>query len=245
MCAADPDRGQLPEVPAAATSLFGQGIALAEEYAWLLTTDGVLRGLVGPGEAPRIWDRHLLNCAAIAERVPAEATVTDVGSGAGLPGIALAIARPDLAVTLIDSMARRTDFLTEVVGALALAERVRVVRARAEEVADQLPPAAVVTARALAPLDRLSRWCLPLAAVGGKVLAVKGESAAAEVAAYSAAVRRLGGGSPAIYRCGVGLVEPPATVVEIVRERAAPSASSRAAARQRRAVRSGRRSGKR
>lgn len=208
-----------PWVRESAEALFGERLPLAEEYAWLLTTDGVLRGLVGPREAPRIWDRHLLNCAVVAERIGSGASVVDVGSGAGLPGIVLAVVRPDLTVTLVESMARRTSFLTEMVDVLGLNDRVSVVRARAEECVDHLRPAEVVTARALAPLDRLAGWCLPLAVVGGRVLAIKGDSAAEEVATHTVAVRRLGGGTPTISQCGVGLVEPPTTVVEIVRER--------------------------
>lgn len=205
----------------AARTLFRERLDLAARYAELLATDGVVRGLIGPRETPRIWDRHLLNCAAMAELVPAGAHVVDVGSGAGLPGVVLAVARPDISVILIDSLARRTAFLDEVVTALGLAGRVSVVRARAEECAGRLPagPAGVVTARAVAPLDRLAGWCLPLLAVGGRLLALKGASAVDEVTEHQATVRRLGGGRPVVRACGVGLVEPPATVIEIVRER--------------------------
>jgi len=209
-----------PLVPAARV-LFAGRLPLARRYAELLATDGVVRGLVGPREAPRIWDRHLLNSAAVTEIIPTGASVTDVGSGAGLPGLALAIARPDLTVVLVDSMARRTVFLSEVVKTLDLSERVSVVRGRAEELAGRLPAAEVVTARAVAPLDRLAGWCLPLAAVGGRLLAFKGTGAAEEVAAHRAMIGRLGGGTPVLRRCGVGLLDEPATVVEIVRERAA------------------------
>jgi 16S rRNA (guanine527-N7)-methyltransferase len=204
-----------------AAALFGERLPLAERYARMLATDGVVRGLVGPREGPRIWQRHLLNSAVVAELVPSGVSVTDVGSGAGLPGIVLALARPDLRVTLVEPMARRTTFLTEAVTALSIGERVSVVRARAEECPGRLPAAEVVTARALAPLDRLARWCLPLAAIGGKVLAVKGASAVDEVGAHAAVIRRLGGGPPVVRQCGMGLVEPATTVIEIVRERAA------------------------
>lgn len=206
-----------PDVRASAETLFGARLSLAQEYAWLLTTDGVLRGLIGPREGQRIWERHLLNCAALSELIPTGASVIDVGSGAGLPGLVLAVARADVSVTLIDSMARRTDFLAEAVAALGLTEQVRVVRARAEESAGRVPAAQVVTARALAPLDQLVRWCLPLAVAGGRVLAIKGGSAADEVAAHRSAVRRLGGGTPTVRECGVGLLTPPTTVVEVVR----------------------------
>ncbi|SRR5690606_440753 len=212
--------GELPPpAPAAAESLFGPRLPLAVRYARMLTTDAVVRGLVGPREAPRIWDRHLLNSAVVGELIPAGASVIDVGSGAGLPGVPLALARPDLTVTLVESMARRTEFLTEVVAALSLADRVTVVRGRAEECPGRVPPAAVVVARALAPLDRLAAWCLPLAEVGGVVLAVKGASAQEEIATHARAVRRLGGSQPVVHRCGVGLLEVPATVVEIHRRR--------------------------
>jgi len=207
-----------PLVPAARV-LFARRLPLARRYAEMLATDGVVRGLIGPREAPRIWDRHLLNCATVAEIIPDKSSVTDVGSGAGLPGLALAIARPDLAVVLVDSLARRTTFLTEVVTALGLADQVSVVRGRAEELAAELAPADVVTARAVAPLDRLAAWCLPLAATGGRLLAIKGVGAAEEAAAHRAVIARLGGGTPIVRHCGVGLLDEPATVVEIVRER--------------------------
>jgi 16S rRNA (guanine527-N7)-methyltransferase len=224
----DPASGPRPgpagsPVPArlsgAAARLFGTALPAAVAYADLLATDGVIRGLIGPREAPRIWERHLLNCAAVGDLIPPGAGVVDVGSGAGLPGIPLALARPDLTVVLVEPMARRTAFLTEAVTMLGLAPRVTVVRGRAEEVAGVLAPADIVTARALAPLDRLARWCLPLVAPGGRLLALKGDNAEDEVAAHRDAVARMGGAAPVVRRCGVGLVDPPTTVVEIVRER--------------------------
>jgi 16S rRNA (guanine527-N7)-methyltransferase len=204
----------------AARALFGERLGLAAQYADLLVTAGVVRGLIGPREAERIWDRHLLNCAAVAELIQPGAIVVDVGSGAGLPGVVLAVARPDLSVVLVEPLARRTTFLTEVVEVLGLDRSVAVVRSRAEEATGRLPegPADIVTARAVAPLDRLTGWCLPLAAVGGRLLAIKGASAAEEAAAHRAAVRLLGGGPPAVRMCGVDLLDPPTTVVEIVRE---------------------------
>lgn len=213
----------------AARALFGDRLGLAIRYAELLVTDGVVRGLIGPREAPRIWDRHLLNCAAVAELIQPGARLVDVGSGAGLPGLALAIARPDLSVVLLEPLARRTAFLAEAVEALGLAGSVTVVRSRAEDAAGQVPggPADVVTARAVAPLDRLAGWCLPLAAVGGRLLAIKGASAAAEAAEHAAAVRRLGGGQPAVLACGAELLDPATTVVEVVRERAPAGRAAR------------------
>jgi 16S rRNA (guanine527-N7)-methyltransferase len=202
----------------AAERLFGDRLGLAVEYADLLASDGVLRGLIGPREAPRLWERHLLNCAAVAELISPAATVVDVGSGAGLPGIVLAVARPDISVILVEPLARRTSFLDEVVAQLGLADQVTVIRGRAEEQVGRLR-ADVVIARAVAPLDRLAGWCLPLAEVGGRVLALKGMSATEEIEAHAAAVSRLGGGPATIHQCGVGLIDPPTTVVEIVHER--------------------------
>ncbi len=201
-----------------ARQLFGGRLQIAEAYADLLSTDGIVRGLIGPRETPRLWDRHLLNCAALAALVQPDAEVTDVGSGAGLPGIVLAIARPDLAVTLVEPLARRTAFLEEAVESLGL-DRVQVVRARAEESAGKLPPADVVTARAVASIDRLAAWCLPLAKIGGRLLAMKGASAEAEIVEHADAVRRAGGADPVVRRCGDELLEQPTTVIEVVRER--------------------------
>lgn len=215
----------------AAKTLFGDHLPLAEQYAELLATDGVVRGLIGPREAPRLWDRHLLNCAAIAELIPDGVTVVDVGSGAGLPGIVLAVARPDLHVVLVEPLARRTAFLSEAVAVLGL-ERTTVVRARAEECVGNLAPADVVTARAVAPLDRLAAWCLPLAAIGGRLLALKGAGAADEVVAHGDALSRLGAGTPIIRNCGVGVLPQTTTVVDIVRERTVqPSGRRRRAGR--------------
>jgi 16S rRNA (guanine527-N7)-methyltransferase len=228
----------------AAQRLFGDRLPLARTYAELLATEGVVRGLVGPREAPRLWDRHILNCAVLTDLIPKETSVVDVGSGAGLPGIVLAVARPDLRVTLVEPLARRIAFLAEAVTTLGLAGTVTVLRARAEECAEALypgggsartpvrstgrvAPADIVTARAVAPLDRLAGWCLPLAVLGGRVLAIKGASAADEVAEHREAVERLGGATPVVRQCGVGLIDPPATVVEIVRKRAVVPPRSR------------------
>jgi 16S rRNA (guanine527-N7)-methyltransferase len=205
----------------AAERLFGERLPLATAYAGLLMTDGVTRGLIGPREAPRIWDRHLLNCAALAELIAPDARIVDVGSGAGLPGIVLAVARPDTSVVLIEPMARRTVFLDQAVAVLGLSN-VTVVRARAEDLVpsrgrSRIDLADVVTARAVAPLDRLTAWCLPLVSDGGRLLAFKGESAEDEVDVHAATIAKLGGGIPVVRRCGVGVIDPPTTVVEIVR----------------------------
>jgi 16S rRNA (guanine527-N7)-methyltransferase len=183
-------------------------------YAELLATDGVVRGLIGPREVGRLWSRHLANCAVLEELVPPGASVADVGSGAGLPGLPLALVRPDLRVVLVEPLLRRATFLGEAVAALGLTDRVEVLRGRAEE---QRLAVDVVTARAVAPLDRLAGWTLPLARVGGALLALKGEGAADEVAASAAALERLGGGQTEVLTCGVGVVDPPTTVVRVVR----------------------------
>jgi len=210
---------------------------LAVRYADLLASTGVERGLLGPREVPRLWDRHLLNCAVVAELIAQDDWVLDVGSGAGLPGIALALARPDLTITLLEPMARRATFLGEVVQELDLAG-VDVFRGRAEDrrgwargpaadrpagqpssrVVNYLDARAqVVTARAAAPLDRLVQWCLPLVEPGGRLLAIKGRSAQAELDNCRTAVRHAGGSHPQIRWCGDGFLDPATTVVEIVR----------------------------
>ncbi|XVU25488.1 16S rRNA (guanine(527)-N(7))-methyltransferase RsmG [Actinoplanes sp. CA-054009] len=209
--------GPPAEIAEAAARVFGDRLGLAEAYARLLVTDGVVRGLIGPREAPRIWERHLVNCAVVSEIIPIGALVVDVGSGAGLPGIVLAVARPDLRITLVEPLARRTAFLSEAVTALGLESAVTVVRGRAEDVVDGPPAGAdIVTARAVAPLDRLAGWCLPLARVGGRLLALKGASAAEEAAEHRQALADLGGADPVIHLCGEGLIDPPTTVVEVV-----------------------------
>jgi 16S rRNA (guanine527-N7)-methyltransferase len=200
-----------PGVPVEAGSVFGPAVDAAVEYARLLATEGTVRGLIGPREVTRLWERHLLNSAAIESLVPVGARVVDVGSGAGLPGIPLALARPDLTVTLLEPLARRVAFLTECVRRLGL-ERVTVVRGRAEEgpIRRQLGGADVVTARAVAPLDKLAGWCLPLLRPGGLLLAMKGSTAAAELAATGP----LPGAADALVtQAG----DPPATVIVVTR----------------------------
>ena len=207
-------------VPEVAGRVFGDGLDGAVRYAELLREHGVERGLIGPREVDRLWDRHLLNSAVIAERVPGGATVVDVGSGAGLPGIPLALARPDLEITLVEPMARRVEWLDEVVDELGL--DIAVVRGRAEErsIRRRLGVVDVVTARAVAPLGRLAGWCLPLLREGGMMLALKGASARDEVTRDAVAVARAGGSEPEVSECGVGLLETPTTVVIVDRVRA-------------------------
>jgi len=205
----------LPDAPPALESIFGDHAPLARRFAEHLATSGVERGLLGPREVPRVYDRHVLNCAVIESLIPAGASCADVGSGAGLPGIAVAIARPDLTVTLVEPLQRRVTWLESVVDDLQL-ERVRIMRARAEEVVGQVA-VDVVTARAVAALPLLARWCLPLLVPGGKFLAVKGRSAEAELASAERELRSLGARSWAVELCGVELLDPPTTVVTVVR----------------------------
>ncbi len=186
---------------------------LAERYAELLATEGVLRGLIGPRETPRLWERHLINCALLADAFPAEADVCDVGSGAGLPGIVLALRRPDLTITVVEPLLRRTTFLDEVVSDLTLAN-VSVVRGRAEELHGKRE-FSFVTSRAVAPLERLIAWSLPLPRAGGALVAMKGSSAAAEIEAAGAALARYGAGAVSVERYGDGLIDPPTTVVRV------------------------------
>jgi 16S rRNA (guanine527-N7)-methyltransferase len=204
-------------VQVAAQAVFGARYPLAERYAALLAESGVARGLIGPREAARLWERHLLNSAVLGELVPEDCRVLDVGSGAGLPGIPLALARPDLAIVLLEPMARRVVWLQEVIAVLGLA--VSVYRGRAEEpqVRAQLGGNDVVTARAVAPLGRLAGWSLPLVAPGGRLLAVKGASAEQEAARDVDAVRAAGGAAVQIVRCGTTIVQPSTTVIVVPR----------------------------
>lgn len=156
-------------------------------FAELLRAQGELRGLIGPRELDRLWSRHLVNSLALLDFVGCGCAVADIGSGAGFPGLVLAIARPDLHVSLIEPMERRVEWLADAVAALAV-ENATVVRARAEDLAGQRAYP-VVTARAVAALDKLARWTLPLVAPGGSLVALKGARAAAEVEAASRVLR--------------------------------------------------------
>jgi 16S rRNA (guanine527-N7)-methyltransferase len=209
--AADP---AVPAPPAAAAQLFGSELPLAERFADLLATDGVERGLLGPREVPRLWDRHLLNCAVVAELIPTDAEVVDVGSGAGLPGLVLAMLCPSARLVLLEPLLRRTIFLEECVAALDL-PNVTVRRGRAEDVAGALR-ADVAISRAVAPLDRLVPWSAGVLRPGGLILAIKGRDAEAELEQAGPVLRRLGVQSADVVKVGQGIVEPPATVVRIM-----------------------------
>lgn len=196
--------------PGPAAGVFGPALGAAREYAALLAGAGVERGLLGPREVPRLWERHLLNCAVVAALVPPGARVVDVGSGAGLPGVPLALARPDVEVVLVEPLLRRATFLQEVVTALRL-DRVTVVRDRAESA--PVERADVVTARAVAPLERLAGWCLPLVAPGGALLALKGERAEEELASARVSLTAYGAVSWTVEVVGAEAVDPPTRVV--------------------------------
>jgi 16S rRNA (guanine527-N7)-methyltransferase len=208
------EAAELPPAPEQAREVFGDRFADAVRYAELLAEAGVQRGLIGPREVPRLWERHLLNCAVLSEAVPEGVTVCDVGSGAGLPGIPLALVRDDLNITLLEPLLRRTTFLTEVVELLGL-DHVTVVRGRAEEVLGKLPPVHVVTARAVAPLDRLAAWGIPLLRPYGEMLALKGDTAEEELKAAATALSKLGAVGTSILHVGEGIVDPMSTVVRV------------------------------
>ncbi len=195
-------------------TVFGAQLPKAERYAELLATAGVERGLIGPREVDRLWERHLFNCAAPVVRVPHNSSVADVGSGAGLPGVVWAIARPDLQVTMIEPLLRRTMFLEEIAVELGL-DNMSVLRSRAEDVTSRYD---VVTARAVAALDKLARWCMPLVRPGGMLLALKGRTAADEVATARATLARLGAGDIVVATYGEDWgLDVPTTVVEVQR----------------------------
>lgn len=214
--------GDVPSPPAVAAQLFGDRIGLAVRYAELLAGSGVERGLIGPREVDRIWDRHILNSVAVAELIEPDAGVLDIGSGAGLPGVPIAIARPDLRVALVEPMLRRTEFLAEAVAALGLP--VEVVRGRAEEpaVRTRLGGADAVVSRAVASLGKVTRWSFPLLRAGGRMLAMKGERADEEVAENRRVMVALGASDVEVVRCGVSYSSPPVTVVIAVRGERAP-----------------------
>lgn len=188
-------------------------LPLAVRYTELLATEGVVRGLIGPREAPRLWDRHVLNSAVLEEAIATDASVCDIGTGAGLPGVVLAIARPDLAITLVEPLLRRTTFLEEVVADLDL-EHVTVVRGRAEDLHGHAV-FDVVTSRAVAPLERLLGWSMPLVAPTGALVAMKGRAIHDEIAEASGALASWRCGEPQVLEVGVGRIDPPTTLVRV------------------------------
>jgi 16S rRNA (guanine527-N7)-methyltransferase len=218
------DDQDAPAAPGIAGEVFGDALALAGRYVARLASDGVTRGLIGPREVPRLWERHILNSAAVAEAVPQGARVVDVGSGAGLPGIPLGLARPDLALTLVEPMARRVEFLDEVVAELSdLAGGPglpwRVVRGRAEDrsVAAAVGGVDVVTARAVAPLPRLVGWCRGLLRPGAQLIALVGARALEELPAMVPELEAAGMREVHSRAVGIGLGDAATTVVVMTR----------------------------
>jgi len=205
-----PPEGAATLPPEVAAEVFGPALPRAQEFAGMLATRGVEHGLIGPHEVPRLWDRHLLNCAVVAELIDSRpATLVDIGSGAGLPGIVLAMLRPKLSVILLEPMERRCRFLIDCVAELGL-DNASVLRARAQ---DAVLRADVATARALAPLDRLAELAVGLVRPGGMVLAIKGQTAADELKQARPVLKRLGVRGAKVVRAGQGKVDPATTVV--------------------------------
>ena len=210
----------VPPAPDAAKTVFGPRLDLAQRYAELLADTGVEWGLLGPHEIERIWERHLLNCGVVAELLEPGERVADIGSGAGLPGLALAIAEPRLDVVLIESLLRRSEFLRMVVTELGLG--VEVLRGRAEDraVRESAGGCDAVVSRAVAPLDKVARWSMALLRPGGRMLAIKGERAPAELREHRRVLTSLGAADARVVECGVKHLSPPTTVV--VARRAKP-----------------------
>jgi 16S rRNA (guanine527-N7)-methyltransferase len=215
--------GQLPggpqcslgEAPPGAAEVFGDTLDQACRYAELLATDGVQRGIIGPRETERMWERHLLNCAVVAELLPERGELVDIGSGAGLPGVVLAMLRPSLQVILLEPLLRRSVFLEECVAELGLSNAT-VMRARAEDKEAAHIKADIATARAVAPLGRLVGWAALLLRPGGQLLAIKGQSAEEELAAARPVLSRLGVRSAEVLQAGRGRVISASTVVRVV-----------------------------
>ena len=218
----------LGAAPPAAHTVFGDRLPVLEAYAGLLAGPGVERGLLGPRETPRLWERHLLNCAGLAELVEPDQVLLDLGSGAGLPGLVLAALRPDLTVVLVEPLLRRATFLQEAVAALELTQVV-VRRARAEELAGSLL-VDVVTARAVAPLDKLVGWGLPLLRPDGRLLALKGERADEELAASGPAITAAGGTAARVVEVGDAALSTLGRVVLVERTAGKPAKAPRPAA---------------
>ncbi len=215
---------EVSAAPQAAEALFGSRLDLAQRYAEILAGAGVERGLLGPREVDRLWDRHVLNSAAIAELLDVNDRIADIGSGAGLPGIPLALARPDLRLTLIEPLLRRSEFLREVIDDLDL--EIIIVRGRAEDrsVRQQVGEMDAVVSRAVASLDKLTKWSLPIVRPDGRMVAIKGERAEEEIREHRRVMTSLGAVDVRVMRCGADYLDPPATAVVARRESREPVA---------------------
>ena len=214
---------EAPTPPAGAVEFFGDALPAAELFARILADTGVSHGLIGPREVPILWERHILNCAVVAEAFPRDVEVVDVGSGAGLPGLALAIARPDLHLHLVEPMLRRTNWLASTASELGL-DNVTVHRGRAEELHGTLR-VPYATARAVARIDKLARWTFPLLADHGRLIALKGSQAAEELAAEEKVLRKLGMVQGRVCSYGERWLEVPTATLELtVRARPEPPA---------------------
>lgn len=209
----------LPEIevpPAGTEAYFGAAFPLAQRYAQHLATTGIEWGLIGPREVDRLWSRHILNCAVVSELIEDGDVVGDVGSGAGLPGIPIALLRPEAKVVLIEPMERRVEWLSMVVDDLGL-RNVRIVRARVEELVDE-EMFTVVTARAVKAMTTLIEWTHEVISPGGRVLALKGASVESELVKAKKLIKRCRLSQPRIHVVDGGILEVPSRVVEIVKK---------------------------
>ncbi|WP_018298163.1 16S rRNA (guanine(527)-N(7))-methyltransferase RsmG [Corynebacterium lubricantis] len=207
---------EIETTPAIAEKIFGDRLPIAQAYHDSLATTAAERGFIGPKEVSRLWSRHILNCAVISEAFDQDLSVADIGSGAGLPGVPLAIARPDLKITLIEPLLKRSNYLAEIKEELGL-DNVTVIRGRAE---DQSKGAFdVVTSRAVAPLGKLAGWSLPLVKKGGAMVAMKGSSVSEELERDAEQITQAGGGAGEIFIVGESVLEEPTTLIKIPRVR--------------------------
>lgn len=207
-----------PAPPHAASRLSPDALDRLTHYGKALATDGVIRGLIGPREVPILWDRHLLNCAAMAEAVPRQCRLADIGTGAGLPGMVLALIRPDLEIVLVDTLQRRCEFLEEMIAAFDLAPRVSVIWGRAEDIKPL--KADIVTSRAVAALKKLALWSFPHTKIGGRLLAMKGQKAPEEITAARKVLAKWGADKDAeVVTCGQGWIDPAVSLVSATRRK--------------------------
>lgn len=204
---------QAPRVPRAAREIFGDSLPAMKEYAEILVDTGTAHGLIGPRETPRLWDRHLLNCGIVETILPYRTRIIDVGTGAGLPGLVLAITRPDLHVHLVEPMLRRVTWLEGTVEKLGL-RNVSIHRGRAQDLHGALK-APVVTARAVARLGELASWCAPLLEPGGVLLALKGETVHEELERDAAEISRYGARQVRVVTLGEEILKTPTRIAEV------------------------------